>query len=54
VLNHFAKVVQINTKRGGMQVDPATVASDGYMINMQAALLRFVENFVDAKFSKVG
>ncbi|KAG8932849.1 hypothetical protein FRC03_000161 [Tulasnella sp. 419] len=53
VLNYFAMVVQLNVKRGGMQVDPATVASDGYMINLQTSLLRFCEPFMDAKYSKI-
>lgn len=53
VLNYYARVIQLNLKRGGMQVDPETVASDGYMINLQATLLRFAEPFMDAKYSKV-
>ena len=44
----------MNVKRGGMQVDPETVASDGFMINLQTVLLRFAEPFMDSKYSKVG
>lgn len=36
-----------------MRVNPATVASDGFMVNVQAVLLRFAEPFVDATYSKV-
>lgn len=36
-----------------MQVDPALVASDGFMINLQTSLLRLAEPFLDAKFTKV-
>jgi hypothetical protein len=53
VLNYYARVIQLNLKRGGMQVDPETVASDAYMINLEATLLRFAEPFMDAKYSKV-
>ena len=35
------------------QVDPETVASDSFMINVQAVLLRFAEPFMDSKYSKV-
>ena len=43
----------MNIKRGGMHVDPVTVASDGFMINLQTVLLRFAEPFMDSKFTKV-
>ncbi|THH05498.1 hypothetical protein EW145_g4753 [Phellinidium pouzarii] len=53
VLQYFSRAIGLNVKRGGMQVDPGTVASDGFMINMQAILLRFAEPFMDAKYSKI-
>ncbi|KAI5121069.1 hypothetical protein M0805_008583 [Coniferiporia weirii] len=53
VLQYFSRIVSLNVKRGGMQVDPDTVASDGFMINVQAILLRFAEPFMDAKYSKI-
>ncbi|KAG8684545.1 hypothetical protein FRC09_015315, partial [Ceratobasidium sp. 395] len=53
VLHYFATALNINAKRAGAHVDPRTVASDGYMVNLQAALLRFAEPFLDAKFSKI-
>lgn len=37
-----------------MQVDPNTVASDCFMVNTQAVLLRFCEPFMDANYTKVG
>ena len=40
-------------KRGAMQVDYATVATDSFMVNLQSILLRFAEPFMDAKYSKV-
>ncbi|CCO29155.1 ubiquitin conjugation factor E4 B [Rhizoctonia solani AG-1 IB] len=36
-----------------LKVDPRTVASDGFIINLQAVLLRFAEPFLDAKYSKI-
>ncbi|CAE6469063.1 ubiquitin conjugation factor E4 B [Rhizoctonia solani] len=53
VLKYFSTVLNINVKRAGAHVDPRTVASDGFMINLQAALLRFAEPFLDAKYSKI-
>ncbi|KAF8798969.1 hypothetical protein BYT27DRAFT_7202705 [Phlegmacium glaucopus] len=53
VLDYFARVVSLNVKRTGMQVDPTTVASDSFMLNMQAILLRFAEPFIDANYTKM-
>ncbi|EJC98051.1 uncharacterized protein FOMMEDRAFT_171416 [Fomitiporia mediterranea MF3/22] len=53
VLGYFSRVVSLNVKRGGMQVDFATVASDGFMVNLHAVLLRFAEPFMDAQYSKI-
>lgn len=53
VLNFLARTIQLNIKRDGSHVDPATVASDGFMLNLSIALLRFAEPFLDSKFSKV-
>ncbi|KDR82849.1 hypothetical protein GALMADRAFT_238456 [Galerina marginata CBS 339.88] len=53
VLDYFARVVTLNVKRAGMQVDPTTVATDSFMLNMQAVLLRFAEPFMDANFTKI-
>ena len=35
------------------KVDPTTVATDSFMLNMQAVLLRFAEPFMDANHTKV-
>ncbi|KAI0365724.1 ubiquitin conjugation factor E4 [Pilatotrama ljubarskyi] len=53
VLQYFARAVNINRKRAGMQVDPATVSSDCFMMNMQIILLMFCEPFMDATYSKM-
>ena len=36
-----------------VKVDPTTVASDSFMLNLQAVLLRFAEPFMDANYTKV-
>ncbi|KAI0043444.1 hypothetical protein FA95DRAFT_1563296 [Auriscalpium vulgare] len=53
VLAYFSRVVALNTKRAGMQVDPNTVASDSFMTNVHAILLRFAEPFMDAQYTKI-
>ncbi|KAF7314288.1 U-box domain-containing protein [Mycena kentingensis (nom. inval.)] len=53
VLDYFARVISLNVKRAGMQVEPDTVATDSFMVNMQSILLCFAENFIDAKYEKM-
>ncbi|KAF7288510.1 U-box domain-containing protein [Mycena chlorophos] len=53
VLDYFARVISLNVKRAGMQVEPETVATDSFMVNMQSVLLCFAENFIDAKYEKM-
>lgn len=53
MLQYFAAVIKLNVKRAGMQVDPDTVASDSFMLNLQSVLFRFCEPFMDANYSKV-
>ncbi|KAJ3542484.1 hypothetical protein NMY22_g3494 [Coprinellus aureogranulatus] len=53
VLQYFAHVIRLNTRRAGMQVDPDTVASDSFVGNLQSVLLRFCEPFMDANYSKM-
>ncbi|KAK7048400.1 U-box domain-containing protein [Favolaschia claudopus] len=53
VLEYFARVVSLNVKRAGMQVEPDTVASDSFMVTIQSILLRFAEPFMDANYSKM-
>ncbi|KAL1722762.1 ubiquitin elongating factor core-domain-containing protein [Schizophyllum commune] len=53
VLKYFARVVKLNLRRAGMQVDPATVSSDSFMVNIQTVLLRFSDPFMDATYSKM-
>jgi ubiquitin conjugation factor E4 B len=53
LLEFFAEVLRRNVKRSGMRVDHRTVASDGYMLNMQGMLLRLFEPVMDVTYSKV-
>ncbi|KIM56094.1 hypothetical protein SCLCIDRAFT_133427 [Scleroderma citrinum Foug A] len=53
VLEYFATVVKLNIRRAGMQVEPETVATDSFMVNLQSVLLRFAEPFMDARYSKM-
>jgi ubiquitin conjugation factor E4 B len=53
VLRYFATAISLNVKRAAMQVEPETVATDSFMVNLQSVLLRFAEPFMDAKYSKI-
>ncbi|KAJ7134672.1 ubiquitin elongating factor core-domain-containing protein [Mycena epipterygia] len=53
VLEYFARVVSLNVKRAGMQVEAETVATDSFMVNLQSILLRFAEPFMDANYTKM-
>ncbi|KAJ7672776.1 ubiquitin elongating factor core-domain-containing protein [Mycena rosella] len=53
VLEYFARVVSLNDRRAGMQVEPETVATDSFMVNLQSILLRFAEPFMDANYTKM-
>ncbi|KAF8073720.1 ubiquitin conjugation factor E4 [Lyophyllum atratum] len=53
VLQYFARVITLNSKRAGMQVEAESVASDSFMVNMQSVLLRFAEPFMDANYTKM-
>ncbi|KAL9097339.1 MAG: hypothetical protein Q9165_000766 [Trypethelium subeluteriae] len=53
MLNWFAMVVNSNHKKRAMQVDPKTVSTDGFMVNVTIILDQLCEPFMDATFSKV-
>lgn len=53
LLDFIGTVVNRNVKRSGMRVDPKTVASDGFMVNLQAILLRLFEPVLDVTYSKL-
>ncbi|TBU62234.1 ubiquitin elongating factor core-domain-containing protein [Dichomitus squalens] len=53
VLQYFARAINLNRKRAGMQVDMLTVSSDSFIMNLQIILLQFCEPFMDAQYSKM-
>ncbi|KAG6909123.1 hypothetical protein DXG01_001875 [Tephrocybe rancida] len=53
VLQYFARVISLNSRRAGTHVDMDTVSSDCFMVNLQTILLRFAEPFMDANYSKM-
>ncbi|KAI8591732.1 ubiquitin elongating factor core-domain-containing protein [Geranomyces variabilis] len=53
VLQYFATAVNINRKRGRMQVDPREVSSDGYIYNLMQVGLRLADPLMDLKYSKL-
>ncbi|RDW57967.1 ubiquitin-ubiquitin ligase UFD2 [Aspergillus mulundensis] len=53
ILDWFAAALNINHKRRAMQVDPATVSSDGFMFNLTTCLDHLCQPFMDANFTKI-
>jgi ubiquitin conjugation factor E4 B len=53
VLDWFSAVLAQNQKRKALQVDPTTVATDGFMYNVVGVLNRFAAPFVDIQGTKV-
>lgn len=53
LLDYFSYAIQLNEKRAQMQVDPQTVASDGFMHNITGVLLMFSDPFLDVRASKI-
>ena len=45
VLKYLSHVLHLNVKRSGMQVDMSTVATDGFIVNLQSLLLAFRRTF---------
>ena len=54
ILTYFSKVILLNEKRSGMQVDPSTVSSDGLMINSLAVTLQICQPFLKTKAKGAG
>ncbi|TPX17100.1 uncharacterized protein E0L32_003218 [Thyridium curvatum] len=53
LLDWFAYIMNVNHKRRAMQVNPKEVASDGFMMNVNAVLDRMCEPFMDASFDRM-
>ncbi|GMN42163.1 hypothetical protein TIFTF001_011375 [Ficus carica] len=52
VLEFFAEVINKNSSRAHIQVDPMSCASSGMFVNLSAVMLRLCEPFLDANLTK--
>ncbi|KAM7266305.1 hypothetical protein ACFE04_004202 [Oxalis oulophora] len=52
VLEYLAEVINKNSSRAHLQVDPISCASSGMFVNLTAVMLRLCEPFLDANLSK--
>ncbi|KAI5478750.1 ubiquitin conjugation factor E4 B [Pseudohyphozyma bogoriensis] len=52
-LNFFGHVAAANVKRAAMRVDPRTVSSHGFVVNIHSVLLNFAAPFIDPRYSKI-
>ncbi|CAO2820573.1 unnamed protein product [Amaranthus hypochondriacus] len=51
-LQFLAAVINSNSSRARLQIDPLTCASSGMFVNLSAVMLRLCEPFLDANLSK--
>ncbi|CAK9186044.1 unnamed protein product [Ilex paraguariensis] len=52
VLEYLAEVINKNSSRAHIQVDPMSCASSGMFVNLSAVMLRLCEPFLDVNLSK--
>lgn len=52
-LKYLGRIIDLNHKRLALQVQPNTVSSDGFILNISAVLIRFCEPFADVYGSKI-
>lgn len=52
VLQYLAEVINRNSSRAHIQVDPLSCASSGMFVNLSAVMLRLCEPFLDANLTK--
>ncbi|KAL0470341.1 ubiquitin elongating factor core domain-containing protein [Neurospora intermedia] len=53
LLDWFAYIMNVNHKRTATYVDPKTVSSDGFMVNVTAVLDNLCKPFMDNSFTKI-
>lgn len=53
VLAYFGNVAKANAKRAAMRVEPGTMSTHGFIINLHTVLLSFATPFMDSQYSKV-
>jgi ubiquitin conjugation factor E4 B len=49
----YLRICSVVSVADDSQVEPETVATDSFMVNLQSILLRFAEPFMDANYTKV-
>ncbi|KAG5519150.1 hypothetical protein PMAC_002238 [Pneumocystis sp. 'macacae'] len=47
MLEYFAKVLELNKRRKALHVDPKTISTDGYIVNITNIMNTFSEPFID-------
>lgn len=52
VLDYLAEVINLNSSRAQIQVDPLSCASSGMFVNLSAVMLRLCDPFLDANLTK--
>ncbi|XP_075645294.1 putative ubiquitin conjugation factor E4 [Castanea sativa] len=52
VLDYLAEVINLNSSRAQIQVDPISCASSGMFVNLSAVMLRLCDPFLDANLTK--
>ncbi|KAG5438977.1 hypothetical protein PCANB_002307 [Pneumocystis canis] len=53
ILEYFAKVLELNKKRKALHVDPKTISTDGYIVNITNIINAFSEPFIDINYTKI-
>lgn len=53
ILSWLGNIINLNHKRLAFQIQPNTVSSDGFMLNITAILIKFCEPFADSFGSKI-
>ncbi|KAG4304130.1 hypothetical protein PORY_002494 [Pneumocystis oryctolagi] len=53
VLEYFARVLELNKKRKALHVDPKTISTDGYIVNITHIINAFSEPFIDVNYVKI-
>ncbi|KAL6205242.1 hypothetical protein ACLB2K_022504 [Fragaria x ananassa] len=53
VLEYLAVVINLNSSRARMQVDPNSCASSGMFVNLSAVMLRLCQPFLDENLTKI-
>ncbi|XP_015077906.1 probable ubiquitin conjugation factor E4 [Solanum pennellii] len=52
VLGHLATIINKNSSRAQLQIDPLSCASSGMFVNLSAVMLKLCEPFLDANLTK--